>query len=161
MCTVAGASKAGEAFQKRLGKKNIKQMRKVDPMTFVDSTRMDNFWPVVDGYAIVDDQYKLYEAGKYNDVNVIMGFNSDEGSLFAFPMPVEAYQHRVRSVYGEWADRVMSLYPATNPEEVCYALSDIFRDGSFAWGTYAWGNFIYLFIDYLRLLAKNSSKKSI
>ena len=28
MCTVAGASKAGEAFQKRLGKKNIKQMRK-------------------------------------------------------------------------------------------------------------------------------------
>lgn len=140
MCTVAGASKAGEAFQKRLGKKNIKQMRKVDPMTFVDSTRMDNFWPVVDGYAIVDDQYKLYEAGKYNDVNVIMGFNSDEGSLFAFPMPVEAYQHRVRSVYGEWADRVMNLYPATNPEEVCYALSDIFRDGSFAWGTYAWGN---------------------
>lgn len=140
MCTVAGASKAGHAFQKRLGRKNIKQMRSLDFRTLVDSTRMEDFWPVVDGHVIVDDQYKLYEAGKYNDVNVIMGFNSDEGSVFSFPMPVEAYHARVRSVYGEWADRLLGLYPASSPEEVYFAQSDIFRDGSFAWGTYAWAN---------------------
>lgn len=140
MCSVAGASKFGEAFQKRLGKKNIKQMRSVDAKTLVDSTKMEDFWPVVDGYVIVDDQYKLYEAGRYNDVNVIVGSNSDEGSLFAFPAPVEFYQQRIRSIYGDMADRVLQLYPATNQEEVYFALSDIFRDGSFGWGTYAWAN---------------------
>ncbi len=140
LCSVAGASKAGEVFQKRMGAKNMKQMRALDAKSLVDSTKMDDFWPVVDGYAIVDDQYKLYEAGRYNDVNVIMGTNSDEGSLFAFPMPVEAYHARIRSTYGDYADRLLDIYPATNPEEVRYALSDVFRDGSFAWGTYAWAN---------------------
>ncbi len=115
-------------------------MRSVDAQSLVDSTRNETFWPVVDGYVILDDQYKLYEASRYNDVNVIIGTNSDEGSLFSFPMPVEAYEGRIRSIYGDWADRILKLYPASNPEEVYYAQSDIFRDGSFAWPTYAWAN---------------------
>ncbi len=77
LCSVASASADGEAFQRKLGKKNIRQMRSVDFKTLVDNTVMDYFWPVVDGYVITDDQYKLYEKGEYNDVNVIMGFNSD------------------------------------------------------------------------------------
>ena len=36
-------------------------------------------------YAHTDDQYKLYEKGNYNDVNVIIGTNSDEGSMFSRP----------------------------------------------------------------------------
>lgn len=85
----AAAEKEGLAFQKRMGKKNIKQMRKLSTKELVDSTSMEGFWPIVDGYAITDDQYKLYEKGIYNDVNVIVGWNSDEGSLFCRPMPVE------------------------------------------------------------------------
>ena len=42
--------------------------------------------------------------------------------------------------YGEWADSLLALYPATNEQEVYFAMSDIFRDDSFAWGTYAWAN---------------------
>lgn len=140
LCNLAGAEKAGVAFQKRLGKKNIGQMRKLDAQTIVDSTAMEAFWPIVDGYAIVDDQYKRYESGNYNDVNVIIGTNSDEGSMFSYPMPVEAYKDRVSSIYGDWTDRLLTLYPASSPEEVYFALSDIFRDGSFAWPTYAWAN---------------------
>ncbi len=108
--------------------------------TLVDSTSMESFWPIVDGYAITDDQYKLYEAGQYNDVNVLIGTNSDEGSMFSFPMPVEAYNQRIRATYGDWADRLLEIYPVTNEQEVYFAQADIFRDGSFAWGTYAWAN---------------------
>lgn len=140
MCTMRSAEQMGVSFQKSLGKKNMKQLRKVPFKTLVDSTRMESFWPVVDGYAITDDQYKLYEAGKYNDVNVLIGTNSDEGSMFSFPMPVDIYHQRIRSTYGDWADRVLEIYPATNEQEVYFAQSDIFRDGSFAWGTYAWAN---------------------
>ena len=140
MCTMRSAEQMGLSFQKSLGKKNMKQLRKVPFKTLVDSTRMESFWPVVDGYSITDDQYKLYEAGKYNDVNVLIGTNSDEGSMFSFPMPVDIYHQRIRSTYGDWADRVLEIYPATNEQEVYFAQSDIFRDGSFAWGTYAWAN---------------------
>jgi para-nitrobenzyl esterase len=140
MCSSKAAELSGVDFQNHLGKKNIKQMRKMPFRTLVDSTRMESFWPVVDGYAITGDQYKLYKAGKYNDVNVLIGTNSDEGSMFARPMSVESYIAHERSVYGEWADSLLALYPATNEKEVYFALSDIFRDGSFAWGTYAWAN---------------------
>lgn len=140
MCTLRAAEQEGVTFQKQLGKKNLKQLRRVPFQTLVDSTRMESFWPIVDGYAITDDQYKLYENGQYNDVNVLLGTNSDEGSMFSFPMPVEAYQQRMRDTYGTWADRLLEVYPATNEQEVYFAQSDIFRDGSFAWGTYAWAN---------------------
>lgn len=140
MCTEKSAQQGGTDFMKRLKCKNIKQLRKVPFQTLVDSTRQESFWPVVDGVNIIDDQYKLYEAGNYNDVIALIGTNSDEGSLFSWPMPVEAYQQRVKATYGEWADKFLAVYPAKNEQEVYFAQSDIFRDGSFAWGTYAWAN---------------------
>ena len=109
-------------------------------MDIVKNTAMESFWPNVDGYSITDDQYKLYEKGNYNDVNVIIGTNSDEGSMFCRPISVSDYEKRIHEVYGSWADKVLSIYPAKTEEETYFAQSDIFRDGSFAWGTYAWAN---------------------
>lgn len=140
MCTLRSAEQVGVAFQKRLKAKNLKQLRKVPFQTLVDSTSMESFWPVVDGYAITDDQYKLYEKGEYNDVDVLIGTNSDEGWLFTFPYPAEMYKANIRRTYGEWADRLLELYPASTPDEVRGSSANIFRDGSFAWPTYAWAN---------------------
>ena len=140
ICNVAGAEKTGLAFQKTLGKKNLKALRKMEADDIVAAAQMEMFWPVVDGYVITDDQYKLYEQGKYNDVNVIMGSNSDEGCMFTRPMPVADYEARMRGNYGDWADRLLAIYPAANEQQAYGAMSDVFRDGSFAWGTYAWAN---------------------
>ena len=142
MVNVKAAEQAGLAFQKELGKKNIKQLRKLpyEELQKVQGAGMGQFWPIVDGYAITDDQYKIYENGQYNDVNVLIGTNSDEGAMFSRPGAVADYEKRVRENYGEFADRMLKLYPAKDEQEVYYASSDIFRDGSFAWGTYAWAN---------------------
>jgi len=134
------AEQTGLAFQKTLGKKNIKALRKMKADEIVAATQMNTFWPVVDGYAVIDDQYKLYTQGKYNDVNVIMGTNSDEGSLFTRPMAVADYEARVRELYGDWADRMLSVYPAADDRDAYGAMSDMLRDGLFAWPTYAWAN---------------------
>ncbi|HOI27978.1 MAG TPA: carboxylesterase family protein [Paludibacteraceae bacterium] len=134
------AEKVGLEFQKRLGMKNLKQLRKVPFQTIIDSTRYGSFWPVCDGHTILDDQYKLYEAGKYNDVNILIGTNSDEGALFCHPITVAEYEKNIRSTYGSFAERMLKLYPAKTEQETYYAQSDIFRDASFAWGTYAWAN---------------------
>ena len=39
-------------------------------------------WPIVDGDVIRDDQYRLYEAGRFNDTPILVGYNSDEGLSF-------------------------------------------------------------------------------
>ncbi|MBP5258149.1 MAG: carboxylesterase family protein [Prevotella sp.] len=142
MVTEKAAQQQGVEYQNKLKQKSIKQMRKLsyEELTKDIQMQMESFWPVVDNYAITDDQYKLYEAGNYNDVNVLIGTNSDEGSMFSRPTSVEEYEKRIRENYGEWADRLLKVYPAKDEKEVYFASSDIFRDGSFAWGTYAWAN---------------------
>lgn len=140
MVTSKAAEQAGLDFQKQLGKKNLKQLRKLTSEELMKTMQMGMFWPVVDGYVITDDQYKLYEKGEYNDVNVLIGTNSDEGSMFSRPAPVADYERSIRATYGDYADRMLKLYPASNEQEVYFSSSDIFRDGSFAWGTYAWAN---------------------
>ena len=88
----------GLLLQKRLKAKNLKQLRKVPAMDIVKNTDFESFWPNVDGYSITDDQYKLYETGSYNDVNVIIGTNSDEGSMFSRPVSVSAVSYTHLSI---------------------------------------------------------------
>lgn len=135
----AAAEELGVNLQKKVGAKNLKALRKVDGQTIVNNTS-EQYWPVVDGIAIVGDQYKLYEQSAYNDVNVIAGYNSDEGSLFIYNMQLEAYKGMIASQYGEWASKALEVYPATNDQEALWAMQDMFRDNGFGWSTWAWAN---------------------
>jgi para-nitrobenzyl esterase len=67
--------------------------------------------PNVDGWVIAGDQYKLYESGKYNDVPVLTGYNSDEGLLFGNPKSPKAYVQSVRERYQQFADKILAAYP--------------------------------------------------
>lgn len=138
ICTSKSAENFGLEFQKKIGAKNLKALRAMDAKKLTDAQGFEAFWPVVDGKNILDDQYKLYQQGNYNDVDIIVGTNSDEGWMFSGEYPVEGYIGRFKAVYGEYFDKLIQLYPASNPYEVRCATADIFRDGSFAWGTYAW-----------------------
>lgn len=133
------AEKKGVDYQKKLKAKNLKQMRKVSGEELIKATNGWQFWPVVDGYAITGDIYKLYEEGNYNDVDVIVGYNSDEGSLFIHQMTMDAY-NSMAGQFGPYADRFREAYPATNDKEAVYAAQDFFRDTAFGWGTWAWAN---------------------
>lgn len=134
------AEAQGQKFQQTLKTKNIKQMRKASGDAIIEATGGEQFWPVVDGYAIVDDQYKLYKDGNYNDVDVLIGYNSDEGSLFVYQMTLDAYKGMANGLYGSWTEKAMQAYPATNDKEALYAVQDIFRDNAFGYSTWAWAN---------------------
>jgi len=145
------AEAAGLALQEALGAANLEEMRAASWQEIsAHNQQMESFWPVVDGKYIVGDSYQEYANGNYNDVDIMVGFNSDEGALFCRPLPVEAYEGMVRANYGEWADRFLEVYPASDEMTAYFALSDIFRDGSFGWPTYAWAN-----------LQSRTSKKNI
>ena len=62
-------------------------------------------WPIVDGWVIPDDQYKLYEAGKYNDTPILVGYNSDEGASFTRTKDPKEIISSVELRYGPFAER--------------------------------------------------------
>lgn len=140
MKPVTMAEESGKTLQQDLKVKNLKKLRQIPGDQIIAAGAKTQFWPVVDGKAIIDDQYKLYEQGNYNDVNVIAGYNSDEGSLFVYGQKLDAYKAMVKGTYGEWADKLLEVYPATNDQEALYATQDIFRDNAFGWCTWAWAN---------------------
>ncbi len=140
---VKGAEAFGVEFMKRIGAKSLKELRKMSPEKWIgdsQSTGVGGFWPTVDGYVITDDQYKLYEQGKYNDVNVLIGTNSDEGSMFVRPSSVADYEAEVKKDFGPFADKMLKAYPATTEQETFFGRSDIFRETAFAWPTFVWAD---------------------
>jgi para-nitrobenzyl esterase len=99
---------------------------------------MVRFWPVFDGDVIPGDQYKLYEAVKFNDTPILVGTNSDEGNLFVRSSTTMAFETQVRDGYGKTADAVLAAYPHATDDQASRAAKDLFRDSTFAWGTAAW-----------------------
>jgi len=138
---VKGSEEFGLEFMKRIGASSLAELREMSWEKWVGdepSIGVGGFWPTVDGYVLPDDQYKMYEAGNYNDVNVLIGTNSDEGAMFSRATELAKYQANIRAEYGPFAERMLQLYPAKNDEETFGALSDIFRETAFAWPTWAW-----------------------
>ncbi len=132
------AERDGVAYQTRLGASSIAQMRKLSPDKIV-SRGFDISWPVIDGWVIPDDQYKLYAGGKYNDVAVLIGYNSDEGLTFWPPNTSAQYIDGVKGRYGPFAADLIKAYPAgdgagTPPKST----RDLMRDAAFGWHTWSW-----------------------
>jgi para-nitrobenzyl esterase len=100
---------------------------------------MPGGWPITDGYVIPDDQHKLYEAGKYNDIPVLIGYNSDEGASFSREKTPEEYIAGVKARYGKFADELIKAYPA-GKNSVPKTARDLARDAAFGWQTWAWAN---------------------
>jgi para-nitrobenzyl esterase len=94
-------------------------------------------WPIVDGWVIPDDQYRLYEAGKYNETPILVGYNSDEGASFSPPKTPEAYVDAVKDRYGKFADELIKAYPP-GTGTVAKTARDLTRDAAFGWHTWSW-----------------------
>lgn len=140
MQTLEQAEKSCMAVAERLGAKNLEELRKLDAKTFLPiGMGGGGAWPVVDGYVIPDDQFVLYEAGKYNDVDVLIGYNSDEGASFSFGGPATPESHRrdVETRYGKFADALLEAYPLENGR-IGKTARDLMRDAAFGWHTWSW-----------------------
>jgi len=138
--TLSAAEADGQRFLQALGVADIAAARTVpaDKLLAVAGTAMARFWPVFDGDVIPGDQYKLYQATKFNDTPILVGTNSDEGNLFVRSSTPTAFATQVRNGYGKTAETVLAAYPHATDDQAARAAKDLFRDSTFAWGTWAW-----------------------
>ncbi|MBN2274219.1 MAG: carboxylesterase family protein [Bacteroidales bacterium] len=137
MKTLKQAEEAGFAFMQMAGAESIDALRKMEAGNLPSGWGMGSAWPIVDGYVIPDDQHKLYTAGKYNDVPVLIGYNSDEGASFSREKTSEEYIAGVKARYGKFADDLVKAYPP-GENSVPKTARDLARDAAFGWHTWSW-----------------------
>jgi para-nitrobenzyl esterase len=135
MKRLADAEQAGLSFVKSAGVSSIAELRKVEADKLPAIRGLA--WPIIDRYVIPDDQYKLYEAGKFNDTQILVGYNSDEGASFSPPKTPEDYINGVKARYGKFAENLIKAYPVDS-NIVPKTARDLARDAAFGWHTWSW-----------------------
>jgi len=137
MKTLKQAEAEGIAYAQKVGVSSVAELRKMEPDKLPMGMGMGGGWPITDGFVIPDDQHRLYEAGKYNDVPVLIGYNSDEGASFSREKTPEEYYSGVKARYGKFADDLIKAYPAAE-NSVPKTARDLARDAAFGWHTWSW-----------------------
>ena len=147
---LAYAEKTGEAWAAKAGVSTVAELRRIaaDKLQTLSFRQPGVNGPVCDGWVILDDQYKLYQTGRYNHTPIIVGYNSDEGANFGMPSTSEMHIESVRKRYGPFADNILKIYPAGNDTAARMARY-LMRDVSFGWPAWTWA----------RLQAKTSKSK--
>ena len=133
------AEKEGVKFAEGLGAKSVADLRAMPASALgLPFAMAGGAWPIVDGYVIPGDQYELYEAGEFNDVDILVGYNSDEGASFSFGgNSAAAHKASVEERYGPYAEALLKAYPVDGPV-VPKTGRDLARDASFGWHTWSW-----------------------
>ena len=136
MRPLAVAERDGLAFQINAGASSLADLRKLPAEKLLAATR-GLAWPIIDGWVIPDDQYTLYDAKKFNDIPVLIGYNSDEGASFSHDRTPKEYIDGVRKRYGAFADSLLKAYPV-GEQTVPKTARDLSRDAAFGWHTWIW-----------------------
>jgi para-nitrobenzyl esterase len=134
------AEAQGKSYLSKLGADDIKTARTLSAEKIQSDTKgMGNFKPVPDGKTIADDPYELDETGKFNDTPILIGTNSDEGSLFLTRKITSAtFEQYILDKYGPGAEEIVKAYPHATDAEAVRSAKDGIREASFTWPTWNW-----------------------
>ncbi len=82
----------------------------------------------VDGYALTETPYESYKKGAYNEEAILHGYNDEESAAFIIfdHAKMKNYEKKIRDYFGEYADEIMSVYPAKNDDEADKYWSEIY-----------------------------------
>ncbi|MDV4150854.1 carboxylesterase family protein [Clostridium sp. AL.422] len=138
------AEKDGVEIQKSLEKTSISDMREMSAKDLLKLSKNQTIVPNIDGYVLPDTVYKIFKEGNQNDVPILVGSNSDEGSLLTLPWPATAtvsadkFKDIVAKRYGSLADELLKLYPADSNNKAVESQVKISTDHLFTWQMNTW-----------------------
>ncbi|HVX49244.1 MAG TPA: carboxylesterase family protein, partial [Chitinophagaceae bacterium] len=96
--------------------------------------------PIVDGYVLPQSIAEIFAAGKQNDVDLLTGWNEDDGVIFGKPQTAEQFKQQAQKQYGADAATLLQYYPAANDEEAAASQGHLSRDQIFGVQNYTWAN---------------------
>jgi para-nitrobenzyl esterase len=139
------AEQEGVKFGSAVGANDLQALRAMpanDLLAAAQKERSFRFWPDVDGYFFPESPNAIYGQGKQAHVALLGGWNTDEQSAAAFfarePPTLETYKSRLKTLYGQHADEVLKLYPASNETELRASAGALAGDRFIAYSTWKW-----------------------
>jgi para-nitrobenzyl esterase len=121
-------------------KKCLKDMPADEVLETLESgfdAQSESYGPHVDGELFIDVPYKMAISGDGKKVPLIIGTNSDEGTVFTYAykdyiQTEEQYEQLVTTQFGATAAPfVLAEYPASDYESPWHAYTDLFADLTF------------------------------
>ncbi len=133
------ALRTGEETLARFGASSIAELRQMDAGQLVEAADI-NHHLTVDGYALEETPFEAYRSGRHNEEACLQGFNAGESAPFILfaQANLRNYEQKVRDYFGEYADEVLALYPASTDAEARAQWADIYSAVYFTYGHYCW-----------------------
>jgi para-nitrobenzyl esterase len=142
MKTLAETEKSGERLAAALGAAQdvLKTLRAKTAEELLKASDEPTVRPMVDGWVLPQDVATIFSQGKQNDVPLIVGFNSDEGTTLA-PQGAQVTSASFTSGaqrYGNLSEQFLKAYPATSDSEAVSSFYSAYRDQIFGWEMRTW-----------------------
>jgi para-nitrobenzyl esterase len=111
------AEKSGTAFMEKLKISGIDELREKSADELINAG--GNFGPVTDGYVIPSDVFDAFKTGKFNDVAMMAGWVTGDGSLMGNQtLTPEKYKEQALKNYGDKAEEFLKLFPGNTNDQV-------------------------------------------
>lgn len=133
-----GEQWAQQVLEGSTGGDILGKLRDLDAATLLAKT--GNGYPVavtVDGWFMPDVSSNIYARGEHIDVPMIVGTNTDEGTMFAPALPFttpQQFEAAIRAMYGAQSDVVLQLYPVKTAQDLPAAKNQLITDTWFLQG---------------------------
>ena len=135
--TLAEAEAAGVKFAESIGASNLAALR-AKPADALQGAAGFQSVSNADGWVLPATMTEIFAAGKQNDVPVLIGSNRDEGSIFTSETTADNLKENTRRRFGQDAEAMLKLYPASSDQEARRAQANMMRDQTFGWEMRTW-----------------------
>ena len=132
------AEDQGSSWTSRLtagGDTGLAALRRIPAAEIIAKSSL-GYQPVIaiDGWFMPQHGERIFAEGKGIKVPLIAGSNTDEGTMFQSGLgygSVSAYRDGLRKIYGDQAQAVLALYPASTDQELATTLNRYLTDSWF------------------------------
>ena len=133
------ALETGRETLARFGAKNVEELRRVDAKKLAAAADV-NHHITVDGFILPQTPWEAYQKGEHNEEAILHGFNAMEGTPFILfeQANLKNYEQKVRGYFKDYADEVLTLYPAATDAEARQQWTDLYSAVYFTHGHYCW-----------------------
>jgi len=137
---LADAEKSGTAFMEKLKISGIDELRKKPADELINAG--GNFGPVADGYVIPTDVFDAFKTKKFNDVAMMAGWVTGDGSLMGNQtLTPEKYKELALKNYGDNAEEFLKLFPGSTNDQVSASMKLVGLMQFAAMPAYLWAGY--------------------
>jgi para-nitrobenzyl esterase len=137
---LANAERDGKAYATSVGADSIAALRALPAQELLKGRAGSVSHPVIEPHALPIAPYDALNSGSYNDVPLLIGYNSEEARALSNVDKVTAatYAADLKRSFGALPPTIVDAYTYTSDDEARRARLELERDLRFGWDMWAW-----------------------